>query len=562
MNPNPETTTAGVIPGWPRQSLPGEETDILNRLSAIKEPWNKKTKEEAADYLTALREKVRFYETNAEALQALRDGESILSLEDYTAEKKEQADALRGQVIEAMEAELAEFEAEQAARQQEIDRLVAEAQQERIEATATLEKDIAGWRHDEQELLAAERIKALEALTVEREALAQSVEAAKAELAQVKTDIETASKRLAQVTRQYDEVHQELILSYASYNSFHNPAEDSVELQNRLGVIRSNAEKLINTGEAVWITGENTVPNMEDEVLREYGALVLNTYNQDIENAVLTMEKDQSIRSALERSAESLTKANRLGEVFGLSISEDYHKLRTQELETAFAVRARRITETEEDRKNQEYLRIQEKKTKEIETRLVKIDEEREVLINQMDLLEAERRLREEQGDFTDDYASNPEDSPVNRIRARLQELKDLERRVKNAITDLSAGYIYVLSNVGSFGDQIVKIAMTRSSDPVAKIKSLNSNGIPFSYDVHTLFYSEKAAKIEAELHNRFKDKEVNRTNKFKKFFHVCPAEVRDVLLEVSEGRMTEFKTESSSAEFHQTLEAPLEEDA
>ena len=572
MNPNQEITNAGPLPDWPVQSLPGEETDVLNRIAAIKEPWNKKTKEEASEYIAGMVSKIRFYEDHADAAKVLRDGATIVSVEEYTADRKEKADKLRSQVIEAMESELAEFEAEMetrkadldaniTSRQAEIDLLVEEAKAERAQERENLNRELEALYQQEVQKLAAERVAALEALTAERDELIRIVAEAKAELARYEAEIDTANLRLETAQRHFDEVHQDLIFAYAGYNEFHNPAADAPDLAAALESLRKQITETVKTGSAVWVVGENTVPNMEDETLREYGALVLNAYNQDIENAIISMTTDLSIRSGLERTATSLAKANRLGEVFGISISDDFHALRTKEVETAFTLQSRREVDREKDIIHRDFLREQEKKTRNIETRLVKIDEEREVLISQFDILESERRLREEQGDFSDEYASNPEDSPVSRIRQRLSELKELETRIRASIKDMNAGYVYVLSNVGAFGEQIVKISMTRSSEPEAKIRALNNNAIPFEYDIHTLFYSENAATIKDELHRRFADHEVNKANKYKEFFHVCPAQVRDELLEILDGKIAEFRVESKGGDFHRSLEAPLPEE-
>lgn len=571
MNPNLENDTAGNTPDWPRQFTPGEEADVLHKLSAIKEPWNKKTKEETADYIADLISKIQFYENHAEAAKVLRDGATIVSVEEYTADRKQKADKLRTQVIEAMEAELAEFEADLEARQNEITRLVAEAEAERKDATVRLQAQIELERTASREEIEAERVAAvneiraersaaLDALVIERDELIRWIEEARAELESVKAEINAANTKLQEVLTHFDQVHHELVISYSGYNAFYNPASSAADLRGELEGAQKNARALLNTGAAVWVTGENSVKDMDDDTLREYGALVLNAYNQDIENAVLSMEKDRSIRSALERTSVSLTKANRLGEVFGISISDEYHALRTKEIEAAFALRSRHEVDQEQDLINREALREQEKRAKQIETRLVKIDEEREVLINQFDMLEAEQRLREEQGDLQDPYEGDPQGHPVARIRQRLQELKELEQRIRASITEMNAGYIYVASNVGAFGEQVVKISMTRSAEPETKIKSLNNKAVPFDYDVHTMFYSEKATAVKNALEEKFADREINKTNKYKEFFHASPVEVRDALIEIMQGNIPEFKLESSCTDFHRSLEAPLVE--
>lgn len=78
---------------------------------------------------------------------------------------------------------------------------------------------------------------------------------------------------------------------------------------------------------------------------------------------------------------------------------------------------------------------------------------------------------------------------------------------------NIRAGYVYVISNVGSFGPGIVKIGLTRRLEPMDRVRELGDASVPFGFDVHTLFFSADAVSVEAELHRRFARTRVNRVN-------------------------------------------------
>ena len=119
----------------------------------------------------------------------------------------------------------------------------------------------------------------------------------------------------------------------------------------------------------------------------------------------------------------------------------------------------------------------------------------------------------------------------------RQKELIDNVKDVKLALEDLDyreanhkAGYVYIISNIGSFGENIFKIGMTRRLDPNDRIAELSGASVPFKFDVHAMIFSNDAPKLEAALHNHFSDKKVNLINGRKEFFNVSLDEIKEVV--------------------------------
>ncbi|MGH3545167.1 MAG: GIY-YIG nuclease family protein [Mycobacteriales bacterium] len=120
---------------------------------------------------------------------------------------------------------------------------------------------------------------------------------------------------------------------------------------------------------------------------------------------------------------------------------------------------------------------------------------------------------------------------------------------------NIRAGYVYVISNVGAFGDQMIKVGMTRRLEPMDRVRELGDASVPFKFDVHALFFSADAVGIETEMHKRLTDRRVNRVNLRREFFHATPAEARDHLSQLT-GELLTFEELSEAIEYRQSLTA------
>ncbi|WP_390479717.1 GIY-YIG nuclease family protein [Frankia casuarinae] len=121
-------------------------------------------------------------------------------------------------------------------------------------------------------------------------------------------------------------------------------------------------------------------------------------------------------------------------------------------------------------------------------------------------------------------------------------------------IANIRAGYVYVISNIGVFGPHVVKIGLTRRLDPMDRVRELGDASVPFRYDVHALYFSKDAVTLENELHQAFADRRVNFANPRREFFFATPSEVRNVLLEKTEGGLLQFTEEPEALEYLQSL--------
>ena len=120
----------------------------------------------------------------------------------------------------------------------------------------------------------------------------------------------------------------------------------------------------------------------------------------------------------------------------------------------------------------------------------------------------------------------------IQGLEKALVEARELRERAMSMAQQTKIGYVYVISNIGSFGKDVYKIGMTRRLDPMERVLELSNASVPFPFDVHTFIYSEDAPSLEADLHRRFDAKKVNSINYRKEYFHVTLDEIKAALKE------------------------------
>ncbi|HCG62937.1 MAG TPA: hypothetical protein DIW48_05940 [Sphaerochaeta sp.] len=152
-----------------------------------------------------------------------------------------------------------------------------------------------------------------------------------------------------------------------------------------------------------------------------------------------------------------------------------------------------------------------------------------------------EAKYQAEIAKIQDLLAQEPEDSERRAdIEAKLQELNvqlDLVEEKKEEITKLQngkAGNVYIISNLGSFGDKVFKVGMTRRLDPQERVDELGSASVPFKFDVHSFIFSEDAVGLENEMHNRLRARRLNKVNLRKEFFEVSLDELEQIVLDIN----------------------------
>jgi hypothetical protein len=247
------------------------------------------------------------------------------------------------------------------------------------------------------------------------------------------------------------------------------------------------------------------------------------------------------------RIQKSFDALNKLGAPLNAEIAVRYKELKLDELRLAYEYRCRKQHEREEQRATRERLREQERAERELRDAREKMEKER------MHIVVA-----------TAQYKARLTEAAGNEIRADLQEklaaaaerLAELDAAAKQlALWDANprAGYVYVVSNIGSFGDGVYKIGVTRRQHPEERIGELSAASVPFEFDTHAMIFALDAYELEAKLHAHFEHHRVNKVNGWKEFFRADIREIEAVIRE-NYDRGFDLVREAVAEEYRESL--------
>ncbi len=162
---------------------------------------------------------------------------------------------------------------------------------------------------------------------------------------------------------------------------------------------------------------------------------------------------------------------------------------------------------------------------------------ERKLLEEQRKKIEAEETKYEQEIDNIQQLIQESEDNEkIRQLEERLakiqQQLNDVEKKKEeiHTLQNGKAGYIYIISNLGSFGDKMFKVGMTRRLNPQDRVDELGDASVPFKFDVHSFIFSDNAPDLEYKLHKHLNDQRVNKVNLRKEFFYCTIDELEELV--------------------------------
>ena len=328
----------------------------------------------------------------------------------------------------------------------------------------------------------------------------------------------------------------ERVLQSVGIYRYHHPLENAIAYKERLQSIGIQIADLVRVGKAIekstMFTFDNSLAKGR-KMTTDLSKLMLRAYNAEAENGIriLRLGNVVTAKKRLEASRNSIAK---LGRMMEMRISDAFHSLRIQEIELTADWLMKKQEEREAAREEQSRLREQKKVEEELAEQRAALDKEREHLQNAL------QALRE----------SGAQDKD---LESRIADIDAAIAENDYRTANIRAGYVYVISNRGAFGLNVVKIGLTRRLEPLQRISELSGASVPFRFDIHALFFSEDAVTLENELHKHFAARAVNRANKRKEFFFATPTEVRDVLTNKI-GNLLEFSESAEATEYFQSL--------
>ncbi|AVQ34847.1 DUF4041 domain-containing protein [Staphylococcus kloosii] len=293
----------------------------------------------------------------------------------------------------------------------------------------------------------------------------------------------------------------------------------SSEINDKISLLNLKEKQFIKDNLSVLHYGyedKKTIINSQiKQILRSFDTECNYFYSN------LTFKNYQSYHNKLVKSFETL---NRIYKVDNVKITTEYLQLKLEKLNLIYE-KAKKIEEEREIQKEiKEQMKEEERVRRELENERKKLEKEERQFNNEVNSLF--KRLEKANNDIEKElYAEK-----IKQLEDKINELQEDKKDVINRETNTRAGYVYVISNIGSFGEDIFKIGMTRRLEPYDRIKELGDASVPFSFDVHAMIFSDDAPKLENILHKHFRDREINKVNHRKEFFRVSIDEIESVV--------------------------------
>ena len=263
-------------------------------------------------------------------------------------------------------------------------------------------------------------------------------------------------------------------------------------------------------------------------------------------DTILASTRHDNFGTLERRIRDAFALVNFNGQAFrNARITDEFLAARLDELRWAVVANELKLRDKEEQRALRERIRDEERAQREYERAMKEAAKEEETL----------KRLREKvQAEF--DHATDSQkakfEAQLAEVNERLRLAEEKNQRALSMAQQTKAGHVYVISNVGSFGEDVYKIGLTRRLEPVDRIRELGDASVPFDFDVHALIRSDDAPGLENALHRHFVDGQVNKVNPRKEFFRVAIQQIRDEVERL--GLQASWTMQAEAAEYRETI--------
>jgi hypothetical protein len=323
----------------------------------------------------------------------------------------------------------------------------------------------------------------------------------------------------------------------------------SADYKNRLDSIRDKQKGVIKSsraaagGEAMTLNGSL---KEGQQMIADIKKLFIRSFNNECDYCVDNV-KFSNIEASEKRIEKSFETINKLGRKNGVEITNEYKKLKIEELYLAYEYQRKKEEEKEEAKRAREELREQQKLEREIREAREKIAKEKKHFAAAVK--ELEEKLKNAAGEKERELIAKN----LNEARGQLAELDKEEKVIDYREQNAKAGYVYVISNIGAFGEGVYKIGMTRRLEPMERVDELGDASVPFSFDVHALVFSDNAPALEAKLHEHFYNKRINKVNDRKEFFKADINDIEKVIKE-NYNKIVDVVKEAPAEQYRESL--------
>jgi uncharacterized protein DUF4041/Meiotically Up-regulated Gene 113 (MUG113) protein len=353
-------------------------------------------------------------------------------------------------------------------------------------------------------------------------------------------ELDAVNEKIDQARRELVELNDAIVLQQVGIYEYHHPLENAEQYKQALVAIRREVTEFVKNDTAILASDRFAYNNslaQGRKMTADFSKLMLRAYNAEADNCVRSVRAGTvaSAKRRLDKAVETIAK---LGKMMDMRVSSEYHQSRLREIELTGDYQFKVQEERETARAERERLREEKRAEAELQAERERLEKERDHYVTALAKLAEQGQAQE-----------------ADELRARLSTINDAIAQNDYRIANIRAGYVYVISNIGSFGENIMKIGMTRRLEPRDRILELGDASVPFPFDTHLLHFSEDAVALENELHKMFANRRVNHVNLRREFFFITPTEIRAALREKL-GSILEFSETPDATQYFQSRSA------
>lgn len=358
--------------------------------------------------------------------------------------------------------------------------------------------------------------------------------------------VKKAEESISQLNSEKDDLLRELkildqnvLCAMTSIDSYSDLKSD--EVKNQLALLKARENELIKSDGALIVTSfkqKRVVDSQKKQILR--------CFNSETASIIggITVNNIDSVRSKLQRSYDAI---NKVFSVDDVQISQEFFSMKLEEMSLVYAYMVKVEEEKEQKKAIREQMVEEEKVRREIEREKQKIEKEETQFSNEV------KKLMGYMQKAKDDVEKQLYIDKIQELEEKLKALSADKENVLQREQNTRAGFVYIISNIGSFGENVYKIGMTRRLEPMDRINELSSASVPFPFDVHALIFSEDAPALETLLHHHFQNQQVNKVNARKEFFKVDLDEIKKLIIE-NHNSTVQFVDIPDATEYRETL--------
>ncbi|MBI2379484.1 MAG: DUF4041 domain-containing protein [Gammaproteobacteria bacterium] len=311
---------------------------------------------------------------------------------------------------------------------------------------------------------------------------------------------------------------------------------------------RERTRAMIKQGAAA--TCEYVEANRKETAIR----FVVDAFNGKVDS-ILSSSKTDNFGTLQQKIIDAYNTVNYNGAAFrDARITSEYLDARLGELKWACAVLALRERDRDEQRRLKEQIREEERARRDFERAMKDAAKEEEMLRKAMEKVSSQvAKASEEQKAFYEQQ--------LQELQTKLLQTEEKNQRALSMAQQTKSGHVYVISNIGSFGEEVFKIGMTRRLEPLDRIRELGDASVPFPFDVHALIWSDDAPALETTFHRRFLQMQVNKVNPRKEFFRLTLQDIRSATEAMNLQATWTMMAEAAEYRESLTIEQRLKED-